>query len=494
MNVINLEDYKDKVLACWTGKNIGGTLGAPFEGKQEINNIDFYVQNLMGKPEPNDDLDLQLIWLEAIKECGITNITAPLLGEYWLGNINGPWNEYGIAKMNMRAGLIPPLSGSCNNDEWKYSNGAWIRSEIWACCFPGNPDLAIKYAYMDACVDHCGEGIYAEMFTTALESAAFVVNDINKLIEIGLSKIPEDSRITRSVNIAVDGYQKGKDWLATREALVEDSSDLGWFQAPANIGFAVLGLLYGEGDFGKSICRAVNCGDDTDCTAATVGSILGIIGGHKSIPKKWLEPIGESIQNICINSFLLVPKTLNELTEQVVNETLKHNNSLSPISINDEPSSISCEYIDSLNGFEKAAELLALSPYELIFDLSHIQVIVDYIDGPQIASGADKKISVKVNYKHEVHEHLVTLTWRLPDDWEIAPGKKGCYYVGKGDKPADCLFSIIPGQLDGGFQYIELEVKDSQRMNPFILSIPFQCKDTIKNCHWKHKEEKLQNL
>ena len=158
MNIINLEEYRDKVLGCWTGKNIGGTLGAPFEWQREVNDIDFYTQDLKGSPEPNDDLDLQLVWLHAIQDHGIDNITAPLLGEYWLGNINGPWNEYGTCKINMQAGLMPPLSGSCNNDRWKYSNGAWIRSEIWACCFPGEPDKVIKFAYMDACVDHCGEG------------------------------------------------------------------------------------------------------------------------------------------------------------------------------------------------------------------------------------------------------------------------------------------------------------------------------------------------
>ena len=56
--------YESSVRGCWMGKNIGGTLGAPFEGKTEINDVDFYVQkDLFGSPEPNDDLDLQLLWL-----------------------------------------------------------------------------------------------------------------------------------------------------------------------------------------------------------------------------------------------------------------------------------------------------------------------------------------------------------------------------------------------------------------------------------------------
>jgi ADP-ribosylglycohydrolase len=485
MNTINIEDFKDKVLGCWTGKNIGGTLGAPFEGNQEINNLTFYSQDLKGNPEPNDDLDLQLIWLRAIEEHGLNNITAQLLGEYWLAHINGPWNEYGVAKTNMRAGLLPPMSGSCNNERWKSSNGAWIRSEVWACCFPGEPDKAIEYAYKDACVDHYEEGIYAEMFTAALQSAAFVVSDINELIAIGLSKIPEDCRITKSVRIAIDGYKNGKGWLETREAIVKDSSDLGWFQAPANIGFSVLGLLYGEGDFGKSICLTVNCGDDTDCTGATVGAILGIIGGRKAIPEKWLEPIGDSIQTICINCFLVVPKTLTKLADRVVTEALKGKNCLaSLISINEKPSSISSEYREQLKNVEAAVKLRALSPYELSFELPQMQVIIDYIDGPQIASGETKKIRVKLKHKLNMYEHLFSTSWRLPEGWEIDPGKTSCYYVGGGDMPAECLFSITPEHLDGGFQYVELVIKDAKRMNQSVLTIPFQCKGTVRNSHY----------
>ena len=104
---------------------------------------------------------------------------------------------------------------------------------------------------------------------------------------------------------------------------MEDSSDIGWFQAPGNLGFAVLGLLYGEGDFGRSVALAVNCGDDTDCTAGTVGAILGIINGRSGIPEKWCAPIGDgirtcSIENVGRTCLLNVPATLTELTDRVV--------------------------------------------------------------------------------------------------------------------------------------------------------------------------------
>jgi len=322
MGNLNLKEFRDKVSGCWTGKNIGGTLGAPFEGTKEMNDIDFYTQELSGAPAPNDDLDLQLAWLQALEENGVYQITPRLLGEYWMNHISASWNEYGVCKANIANGLYPPLSGSCNNETWKNSNGAWIRSEIWACLFPGDPDEAIRFAWMDACADHDGEGIYSEIFTVALESAAFVVSDLRELIRIGLSKIPSNSQVAQSIRLACEQYDKGVDFRSARETIVKLNETSGWFQAPMNLGFLIMGLLYGEGDFGRSCCLAVNCGDDTDCTAATVGSILGIIQGRKQIPERWTEPIGETIITCAINTFgMETPKTISELTDRVIRLT-----------------------------------------------------------------------------------------------------------------------------------------------------------------------------
>ena len=49
--------YRDKVMGCWAGKNVGGVLGAPFECKRQFNgDVDFYTQDLSKGPVPNDDL------------------------------------------------------------------------------------------------------------------------------------------------------------------------------------------------------------------------------------------------------------------------------------------------------------------------------------------------------------------------------------------------------------------------------------------------------
>ena len=107
---LNFDSYKDKVNACWIGKNIGGTIGTPYEGTKEYLDVKGFVTEA-GAPLPNDDLDLQLVWLHAVEKMGLGAIQANVLGEFWLSFIPPHWNEYGIGKANMKRGLIPPLSG-----------------------------------------------------------------------------------------------------------------------------------------------------------------------------------------------------------------------------------------------------------------------------------------------------------------------------------------------------------------------------------------------
>lgn len=206
---LNEAEFRDKVYACWLGKSIGGTLGAPLEGQREMHALTFF-DPVPTEPSANDDLDLQLLWLKAMEEQG-PRLNARILGEYWLSFVSVDWNEYGIGKANLRQGFLSPLSGHFRN-RWCDSNGAWIRSEIWACLAPGCPALAARYAYEDACVDHGGgEGTYAEIFTAALESAAFIEPDRDRLLQIAQSYIPPDCALARSLQAARKAWQQGLD-------------------------------------------------------------------------------------------------------------------------------------------------------------------------------------------------------------------------------------------------------------------------------------------
>lgn len=317
---INRSIYRDKVLACWIGKNIGGTMGTPFEGKSQLLDIKGFTTP-KGEPLPNDDLDLQLVWIRALKDVGPKGLNANVLSWYWRRYIPAIWNEYGVGSNNAAIGITPPMSGELYNRNWKTSNGAWIRSEVWACLAPGQPNVATKYAIMEASIDHgVSEGTAAEIFTAALESLAFAESNVRTLVEKALAFIPEDCKVAKYAKMVMEEYDKGTDWKLVREKVVEFNGDLGFFQAPGNLAYVILGLLYGEGDFLQSLLYAINCGDDTDCTGATVGAILGIAGGTKAIPADLQEYIGDRIitKSLDISSFNSLPADCTALTEQVM--------------------------------------------------------------------------------------------------------------------------------------------------------------------------------
>ena len=112
---LSLEDYRRRMLGCWIGKNVGGTLGMPMEWNRQKNEVGYYTHKMTGEPLPNDDLDLQLVWLRAVNDLGPENINSKTLGEYWISWITPHWNEYGVSKSNMRDGVLPPMSGEINN-------------------------------------------------------------------------------------------------------------------------------------------------------------------------------------------------------------------------------------------------------------------------------------------------------------------------------------------------------------------------------------------
>ncbi len=281
-----------KVLGCFLGKAVGGTLGMPFEGIPGTVELDFY-DPVPTDMLPNDDLDLQVLWACKLAEAENPVIDRDLFAQAWLEHVNFSCDEYGVCIRNLRNGLVPPWTGSFDN--WFVNGmGAAIRSELWACLAPGDPVLAARYAYEDACTDHTGDGLYAELFLAALESMAFVENDIEKLIAAGLAAIPADAPLDKAIRETVEWTRSYRDWRDVSTLVKQKYANENFTDVVPNLSFIVMALLLGNGDFGKTICLAVNCGLDTDCTGATAGSIMGILTPD-GIGERWLAPIGRKL-------------------------------------------------------------------------------------------------------------------------------------------------------------------------------------------------------
>ena len=297
------------------GKSIGGTLGAPYEGCNGPLALSFYdpVPTTM---LPNDDLDLQILAAWALRQAEKPVIDRNFLAKVWMEHVKFCFDEYGVALKNFERGIFPPASGRYDNF-FIEGLGAAIRSELWAVLAPGNPTLAAAYAYEDACIDHDADGIYAAQFLSALESAAFTANDVDHLLDAGVSVVPEDSRMARMVADVRRRCQREDTPAMIRDHIIREWGSDNFTNCVMNLGFCVMALILGKGDFSQSICLAANCGRDTDCTAATVGAILGIVA-PESIPDKWIAPIGRD----CVVSDPIVgitpPATLDELADWVL--------------------------------------------------------------------------------------------------------------------------------------------------------------------------------
>ena len=427
---ISWKEYCDKVRAAWIGKNIGGTLGGPYEGKREYLDVKGF-QSKAGAPLPNDDLDLQLIWLHAIERLGPRNVNAQTLGEMWISFMPAHWHEYGICKSNLRMGLPAPVSGDYKNN-WKNSNGAWIRTEVWACLAPAAPEVAAKYAIYDASVDHgTGEGTAAAAFVAAMESAAFLEKDLRKLINIGLAAIPENGRMADSIRHILECYDSGMTSREARDSILERNSDIGtgWFEAPSNVAYVIIGLLYGEGDFKKSMLEAVNCGDDTDCTAATVGALLGIMGGTAALPEDWCAHIGDDIVTVAVNKALYggFPKTCTELAQRVIKQMplMYQANSYSMYEDEDGKRYIGVpDGSSDEGGFWQqrvkriAGEISARKPYTAEYEVGPVKLLMTTVGAPDIKAGGSIDVELTLENNCAVYGNIaygVRLTWRLPE-------------------------------------------------------------------------------
>lgn len=309
------ERFRDKVYACWMGKNIGGTLGGPLEGIMELLDIKGYTQEFVTAVE-NDDLDLQLVNLHCLEQYA-GQVTSANLAKEWLSHVHFQFDEYGHALTNMRKGLRPPLSG-CHNNFFTDCMGSPIRSELWGIVCAGKPELAAYYACQDARVDHAGgEGVWGEVFFAVLECLAFEETDVEKLIVTALSYLPEDSRTAGAVRLLLHSWREKKSWKENRELLIEAFGGENFTDAPLNIAFTLMGLLYGEG-FTERLLITTDCGYDTDCTCATIASIMGILYGTSYLDEQWVKPLGEKILVSSPIYGFDAPKTIGELTERSI--------------------------------------------------------------------------------------------------------------------------------------------------------------------------------
>lgn len=328
-NTLSREQLSNKLAGAWIGRISGCLLGKPVEGwhrnvlypvlkmtdnypmkkyilQKEFTNEIFemaniskdvkhlgFSDNFIGSIAPSDDdTNYTVFALKLLEHYGKEFSPNDVL-EGWLSWIPmlATCTAERMAYRNAATGMLAPNTATYQNPHREFI-GAQIRGDFFGYIHPGRPEEAAAMAWRDASVSHIKNGIYGEMFVAAMIAAAAVCDDISTIIEVGLDEIPEKTRIRHDVEKVIEWHNEG---LSAEEVIerihetYDENNFFDWCYVNSNAMIVVMALLFGQKDFGKSICLAVQAAFDTDCNGATVGSIVGMLTGGTEIPSQWTE-------------------------------------------------------------------------------------------------------------------------------------------------------------------------------------------------------------
>lgn len=328
---VNKNMLESKIYGAWMGRICGCLLGKTVEGIRSNELISFlketdnypmhryilhsdlndeilnkynypfagrcYADKTNGMPV-DDDTNYVVLAQEIIEKYG-RDFTPYDVSRIWLAlqSKDAYCTAERVAFCNFVKGFEPPESATYKNPfrEWI---GAQIRGDYFGYINPGNPELAADMAFRDASISHVKNGIYGEMFVAAMIAAAACTDNVREIISCGLAQIPYTSRLYEAITAVMAGFENGvsqKDCFKDIHNRYDEYSSHDWCHTISNAMIVAASLLYGNGDFGKSICMAVEAAFDTDCNGATVGSILGMAKGIESIDKVWTDPINDTL-------------------------------------------------------------------------------------------------------------------------------------------------------------------------------------------------------
>ncbi len=315
-------DTFERIYAGWLGKIVGIRMGSAIEGWTYERIKDVFGE-LWDYPvayrnfAADDDSNGPLFFVRALERCrdirqfSASDVAWSLLnyapfehGFFW-------WGGYGVstehtAYLNLRNGIPAPRSGSSlqNGSTMAEQIGGQIFIDPWGLVSPGNPVQAAYLAERAASVTHDGNGIYGGIFLACAISLSFVEKDIASIIDKALGYIPKDCEYARVVKAVIAFHDEHPDdWRQCYKFIYDN---YGYDKYPGmchiipNAAVMILSLLYGNGDFSKTLCICNMCGWDTDCNVGNLGSIMGVYCGLDGIDyEKWRVPINDFLACSC---------------------------------------------------------------------------------------------------------------------------------------------------------------------------------------------------
>ncbi len=310
---ITRDQLLDKIKGGWAGQTIGVVFGAPVEFKYQGSIIPSY-QNIPWnehyvkywwdkKPGLFDDIYTDLNFVDVFEKCGL-DVPMDSIAHHWANTAYHLAHANQASRYNILNGIMPPQSGYWKNNPHADDLDFQIEADFIGLMTPGMVNSATEVADRVGHIMNSGDGWYGGVFVSALYSLAFTTNDVNQIVEQALKTIPEGTKFHSCIADVINWHKENpNDWQATWFELQKKwNNDVGCpkgvflsfdIDAKINSAYVAIGLLYGKGDFTKSIEIATRCGQDADCNPATVSGVLGVMLGYSQIPEFWLKPLQE---------------------------------------------------------------------------------------------------------------------------------------------------------------------------------------------------------
>lgn len=343
---IELSDLEDKIAGAWIGQLVGNIYGLPHENKYiddpgpEIWPYGYNYPKNFEKMRINngafsdDDTDLEYMYLLQMEKYGYEP-SYEQLSEAWIYHIRDRiWLANRGALGIMHFGFTPPFTGKKEiNPHW-YQIDPQLINEIWAFTAPGMVKYASNKSDWAARITSDDWAVEPTIHYGAMYSAAFFEKDINKLIDIGLKELPQNGRYAQTIREMIALHAKyPNNWQEARKEMAQiyyiDEPDMTktiW-NANLNGACAILAMLYGEGDFQKTLDLSCAMGFDADNQAATVAGLMGIMYGFKSIPSDlylpiegWTLPFNDRYINI--TRYDMPDASIQDMIDRLVNITI----------------------------------------------------------------------------------------------------------------------------------------------------------------------------
>jgi hypothetical protein len=327
---------EDKVRGGWAGQMIGVSYGAPTEFRSNgkiiegnlRNYLDWSAQRLENSIN-QDDLYVEMTFAEVMDSLGL-DATTEQYGEMFKDSKYELWHANAGARRLLNHGIKAPMSGHPKYNIHADDIDFQIESDFIGLMTPGLPREANKYATRVGRVMNWGDGLYGGMFFAGMYAAAFFESDTRKVIEAGLRSIPAESAYGRSIRDVLDwSAQHPDDWTKTWRLVQDkwDKNDLcpDGALAPFNIdaklngAYVALGILYGRGDFTKTLEVSTRAGQDSDCNPSSAAGIVGVMLGYEAIPQVWKAGIAP----LADKKFAFTRYSFNEIVASTLTRAYK---------------------------------------------------------------------------------------------------------------------------------------------------------------------------